>query len=82
MCSFTVIPDAQNLIVRRGNNVGILSIPLDLRSTCKPVAKGKSRLSSMPKVPAMHKTINGAGGKDVRMMSRKVDICNGSTMGM
>lgn len=54
----------------------ILPIPLDLGCAGKPIAECHCRFGRMAKVPAVDKAINSAGCKNVRIVSREVDVCD------
>lgn len=48
-----VIPDVEPSVMRRCENVRILTVVLDLRGTSKPVAKRQDRLSRASKIPGV-----------------------------
>ena len=68
--------------MRRRKDVGILPVPFDLSSSCKPVAKTDGRCSRLPQIPAVYEAVNCASGEYVRMMRREVDISDSSVVAM
>lgn len=81
-CPFSVVPYAQIAIMRGSNDMRVLSIPLDLGSSCKPIAEADSRTSWRSQIPAVDVAIYSAGCEDVWMMSGEVDVGYGSCMGV
>ncbi len=59
-----------------------LSIPLDLRSSSEPVTEAERWLPRVTNIPTMNETVNSASSKNVRMMGRKVDISDSTSVAM
>ena len=62
--------------------MGVLTVVLDLRCTGKPVTESKNWLSWAAQIPAVYIAIYSACGYHVWVVSREVDIRNGSRMAM
>lgn len=60
----------------------VLAVVLDLGCSCKPVTKGQDGLSRPSKIPAMHISVDGACGQQVRVVGGKVDVCDGPAMAL
>lgn len=75
MGTFSDIPDLQKLVVGGSKDVGIDPVPFDLSSTSEPVTEGHCWLfGRTAQIPAEHVAVNGAGGKNIRMVSGEVDV--------
>lgn len=75
-----IIPYVQPPIVRRGEDVGILSVVLDLRCSGEPISEAQCGLPGSPQVPAVDIAVDSTGGEHIRMVGREVDIGDGPAM--
>lgn len=74
---FPIIPNKEEAIVRRGEEVLILAIPFNLGRSGPPLCKAKGGPGGVAKVPYMDEGVDGAGSEDVEMVGMKVDVGNG-----
>jgi hypothetical protein len=80
--TLSVIPNLEELVMRRRKNMLILPVPFDLSSSSIPICEGIDRLCRPSEVPTMDIAIDSTGGEEVWMVGREVDIGNGSRVGM
>ena len=77
MSTLSDIPDLEILVVRRSEDVGIDPVPFDLGGTCEPVTESHRWLfGRTAQIPAQYVAVNGTRRQNIRMMSRKVDVCD------
>lgn len=80
-CSaFADIPDMEVFVVRTGNNLVVLTIPLYLGGSCCEVCK-LEWCSLGTQVMDEDKAVNTASRKKVWMMGGEVDVGDGAVMG-
>lgn len=68
--------------MRRSQDVRISAVELDLSSSGKKVAKSKHWLARPAEIPPVHIAIYRAGCKEIGVMGRKIDVCDGSGMAL
>jgi hypothetical protein len=78
----TVIPDPEESVMRTGDDVGILPIPLNLGGTGKPIRERYGGARRRTQIPTVYKTIDRAGRKEIWMESGEVDVGDGARMGV
>lgn len=76
--AFPIIPDAQEAVVGRSEDVRISQAPLDLRSASVPVGKGESWSCGCTHIPRVDPSTDSTGRKVVGMVGGEVDIGDGS----
>jgi hypothetical protein len=60
--------------------MAILTIVLNLRSAGEPIAKGDDGLPGPSQVPTVHVAVDGTRYQAIGVVSRKVDVCDGSAV--
>jgi hypothetical protein len=76
------IPDVKPAVMSRGQDEWILAIVLDLCGAGKPIAEGEHRLPRSAEIPTVNISIHCARGKRVGVVSREVDVSDGSAVGL
>lgn len=69
-------------VVRRGQDIRILTIVFDLCCAGKPIAKCEGRLPRSSEIPAVDITVDSASGQEIWVVGREVDVGDGPTMAL
>jgi hypothetical protein len=79
---FPFVPNVKPPIVRRSEDICILTIVLDLRSSGVPVTERQRRFPRLPQIPAVDIPVHGTRGEDVGMVRREIDVRNRPAMAL
>lgn len=82
VCTFPIIPNLEKPVMGRGQYVLILSVPFHLCRSGVPICEAYNGFDRSAEIPAVNIAIDGACSQQIRMVSREVDIGNGSRMSM
>ena len=75
--TFALVPNAEKLVVRRGQDVRVLPIPFYLSSSSIPLRVREDGPVRRPQVPLVHKRVYRACCQDVGVMGGEIDVRNG-----